>query len=688
MEDTISIEEREEILTERFTLIRERISEIHEMPEVPEDYLLYFHKEAGYIEQLLRIYDMGQMQCLQYRSMQQCREDQNFFYRDMLPDWYKENFLNPDFAVEQFGEKAGKLLMLLSVEIRSGITAAFAGQLEKLTILMELFVQVYNCFGMEGGPDLQEANQCIYWHFYDYSRLHAEEQVRALVVPEDNFYTRIIMESDLSDLTYLYRYGLPVGPNEIRTSRYLNSLSEDEIQRMADTYTEGYRIGFEVTGKNLGKKKTVGITYALGFERVVRASIENFRKLGLEPTIEPEPSTTARGIGIKRGAYSTSVNRQYDFDHREDRAFYFDKAYIEHRLDMLRNAFAQYKDEALAYAGPAVMEVFGEEPFDPVKKDTAIRYSDSQQELAVYFMSMAGQITNQYIPGDERSYTIIAWPVAEIGDDYEKIFEQTVRLNTLDYMKYRRIQQCLIDVLDTAQSVHITGKNGNQTDLSVSIWQLEKPESQTAFENCVADVNIPVGEVFTSPVLKGTNGVLHVSAVYLNGLPFKGLKLVFKDGMITEYHCENFEEEEKNLQYIRENLLMHHETLPMGEFAIGTNTTAYRMAKDFSIEDRLPILIAEKTGPHFAVGDTCYSHAEDTSVYNPDGKEIMPRDNEHTLIRKEDPGKAYYNCHTDITIPFDELGSITVHRPDGSTADLIRDGRFVVPGTEELNEPL
>ena len=55
MEDTISIEEREEILTERFTLIRERISEIHEMPEVPEDYLLYFHKEAGYIEQLLRM---------------------------------------------------------------------------------------------------------------------------------------------------------------------------------------------------------------------------------------------------------------------------------------------------------------------------------------------------------------------------------------------------------------------------------------------------------------------------------------------------------------------------------------------------------------------------------------------------------------------------------------------------------
>lgn len=42
----------------------------------------------------------------------------------------------------------------------------------------------------------------------------------------------------------------------------------------------------------------------------------------------------------------------------------------------------------------------------------------------------------------------------------------------------------------------------------------------------------------------------------------------------------------------------------------------------------MPILIAEKMGPHFAVGDTCYSHAEDVKVYNPDGKEIVARENE------------------------------------------------------------
>ena len=134
-------------------------------------------------------------------------------------------------------------------------------------------------------------------------------------------------------------------------------------------------------------------------------------------------------------------------------------------------------------------------------------------------------------------------------------------------------------------------------------------------------------------------------------------------------------------------ILQQHDTLPLGEFAIGTNTTAYRMARDYGIEDKLPILIAEKTGPHFAVGDTCYSHAEDVPVFNPDGKEIIARDNSVSVLRKEDMSKAYFNCHTDITIPYDELGSITAVRADGTSVDIIREGKFVIPGTEELNKP-
>lgn len=126
----------------------------------------------------------------------------------------------------------------------------------------------------------------------------------------------------------------------------------------------------------------------------------------------------------------------------------------------------------------------------------------------------------------------------------------------------------------------------------------------------------------------------------------------------------------------------------MGEFAIGTNTAAYVMGRKYGIEDKLPILIAEKTGPHFAVGDTCYSHGEDVAVFNPDGKEIVARDNEISILRKDEEKKeqAYFQCHTDITIPYDELGRLYGVTPEGEEVDIIVEGRFVLAGTEMLNE--
>mgnify|MGYP000352771397 FL=1 len=100
-------------------------------------------------------------------------------------------------------------------------------------------------------------------------------------------------------------------------------------------------------------------------------------------------------------------------------------------------------------------------------------------------------------------------------------------------------------------------------------------------------------------------------------------------------------------------------------------------------------MIPEKIGDRILqLGDTCYSWAEDIKVYNPNGKEIVARDNSVSIQRKEDVSAAYFHCHTDITIPYEELKSITVECADGKEIEIIRDGIFVLPGTEILNEPL
>lgn len=542
-----------------------------------------------------------------------------------------------------------------------------------VTITAELFVEIYNYFEDKEGIDKTAIEQAIYWYFHDYSEIFIEDSVRELVDSEEDFLYQIVMNSDLNDLRYLYQYGQHIGKNETGIAAFLNGMSDEEIQAMADTYTEGYRIGFAATGKDLSKKTTAQVRYPIGFERMVRAAVKNLEKLNLKVTMR---------------ACSSAANKQYDYDHKEDKALYYDKAYVERRLEVMKTSFEEMKKLANGQAGPAVIEVFGEIPFSPETKKEVLKLDEKQQQLSVYDMSMSGQITNQYIIGEERSFTIIAYPVPEIGEKFEEIFAETVKINTLDYTLYQNMQQKIIDVLDQAEKVHITGKNNNKTDLYVSIWPLKDATKESAFENCVADVNIPVGEVFTSPVLKGTTGKLFVSQVYLNELKYLNLEIDFEDGMIRDYTCTNFEKEEECRKYIKENVLMNHETLPMGEFAIGTNTTAYRMARDFDIADKLPILIAEKTGPHFAVGDTCYSHEEDMVTYNPDGKQIVARENDFSKLRSEDMSKAYFNCHTDITIPYDELDKITVIRKDGATEDIISDGRFVLAGIEELNKPL
>jgi len=627
-------------------------------------------------------------------TLEELQQRNHALYEDILPENYENSFANPAYAVKMLGEEFGALAAFLYTEMRSLIGFTYEGRLDELVIRMELLSEVYAAFVYEQQenhklPTYAAIREILYWFVSDYADVAAEERVREMVCPENNFAADIIRTADLTDLRYLYAYGEYVGENELAMAKFLNSLPEETINTMADTYTEGYRIGFEVTGKDLSRKSTVDVRYQLGFERMMRGALENFEKMGLQPVIYRAATSILYNPSIyKNGFYSVSPNRQYEFDHKDDKALFLDKMYCSRKLEVMHTAFEKYKKEARGYAGPAVVETFGEKEFEPVNKPESLKMTDEQSALLVENRTQMGQLQRQYIIEEERSFTIIAFPIPEVGDCFEELFRETIQINTLDYKKYQRIQQTIIDVLDQADHCEIKGCNGNHTDLKVNLWKLKNPAKETIFENCVADVNIPVGEVFTSPVLEGTNGVLHVTRVFLNGLEYKDLEITFENGKIQNYNCANFATEEENKAFIKENILFRHKTLPLGEFAIGTNTTAYVAAKKLGVESKMPILIAEKMGPHFAVGDTCYSHAEEVKVYNPDGKEIVARDNEVAALRSVNPSKAYFNCHTDITIPYDELAELTAVKKDGDRIAIIRNGRFVLPGTEELNEPL
>lgn len=683
------MKEINEQIIERYMLSIERIRRITEEETTEVLYRDYFRKVSEFILKINEIRERMQDKPFEQCTLDELKRENESIYADVVGDQYDTSYANPAYAVSLFGEEIGQLLSFLYTELRGEIAYVYEQQVEYLAICNELFIEIYNCFEGTLTPDYKELKEIVYWYASDYCDVFVADRIEEQLNPECSFAADIVTKSNLNDLRYLYQYGEYVSENERKTAEHLNTLPQKTIDQMADVYTEGYRIGFVNAGIDLSKKSVVNIRYTLGFERVIKKAIENFEKMGLRPTIyRAAVSVLTKRQHYKVGYYGAIANKQYEYDHRQDQGLFLDKKFMERKLDVMKNAYEKYRELAGEHAGPAVMEIFGEEPFAPVQKPESVVLTEKQEKLSVLFDSKSGQLTNQYIKGDERSFTIVAYPVPEIGAQYKEIFDEVIRINTLDANVYKNVQQALIDALDKGEYVHILGKDKNETDLKVQLYRLSDPAKETIFENCVADVNIPVGEVFTSPVLEGTNGVLNVSKVYLNELQYRDLKITFENGKITEYTCSNFEDEEQSKKYIKSNILHNHDTLPLGEFAIGTNTTAYVVAKKYQIEDKMPILIAEKMGPHFAVGDTCYSWSEENKLYNPDGKEIVAKDNSVSILRKEDVSKAYFQCHTDITIPYEELEEIAVVTEKGERIMLLKDGHFVLSGTEILNEPL
>ncbi len=661
-------------IKERYDLCAERIAEICKVQEVPEKYQEYFKQEAEFIRSTVEMAALVENGKYAELPLKELEDWNNRLFAKILPESYETSYANPAYAVKKFGIREGKLLTALSAKFMELVQSAAKQKLYFCTILMELFLEVYGRYTEYDEFAVKDVKAAYKSFLMDYRREYLEDGIQTQYNPDNSPFREIVL-ADTSDERNLYRYGAYITDIERKTAAFLNKLSPQEIDAMAETYVSGYVRGFETMGIARKENGVAMMLCPIGFERMAAAAIPKFEQQGVR-------------VSVHQRGMMTTVNRQYGYDHRQDQGLVLDKVYVNRFLEDMAAVYEENKALLSMYIGPAVVETFGEPDFDPVNKKEAVQLDKRQIKLDREFSRRYAQTAYSYIKSDETSFTIIAYPVPAIGDKFEEIFAETVRCNTLSNDGYTRIQQSIIDELDTGYGCQILGTGGNETNLTVMLMETSDPAKETKFENCTADVNIPVGEVFTSPVLKGTTGLLHVSRVFLNGYEYKNLKVWFEDGKTTKLSCDNFPTEEENQKFLAEKLLFHHDSLPLGEFAIGTNTTAFVMGEKFDIAAKLPILIAEKTGPHFAIGDTCYKRSEDHKVYNRDGKEIIARDNEISILRKTEPEKAYFNCHTDITIPYGEIGEISSLKKDGSKTVLIQNGRFVLPGTEELNIPL
>lgn len=560
LEEKEQYQERFQLATDRIRQIREECNssskESFNDPAITEKtapaiatrgeaFMQYSYCVSSFLLKICSFYQKKMNGELSDLSLQEWQSLNRDLYEDVLDTNYEKSFANPAYACERLGQDYGQVLSAVYTELRGNIVYAFEDRLFFLTTSFELFIEIYNLLEQED-TGAKEIRSALYYYFFDYADITVADSLHDSFDPSRNFATDIICHCDLEDLRYLYYFGEYISENELETAKYLNTLSDKQIHDMAFTFTDGYRRGFALYDIDLSVKKTVNIRYHLGFERLIREVIAQFQELGLQPCIyRAAVSISRRNLRGKVGYYGASPNKQYEYDHRMDDALFYDKAYADRRLQEQELALKSIEDLCMDFAGPALIETFGETPFNPVEKKEALQYSAKQQKRKVEYQAANGALVNRFIPGDQTSFSIIAYPLPEIGKQYQDIFADTISVNTLDQEKYLTIQCKIIDALDRADYVTVTGRKKNKTNLTIALTPLSDPAKETRFENCLADVNIPLGEVFTSPKLSGTNGTLHVTKVFLNDLEYHDLSLVFEDGVVKDYSCSNFNSQEK-----------------------------------------------------------------------------------------------------------------------------------------------
>lgn len=491
---------------------------------------------------------------------------------------------------------------------------------------------------------------------------------------EDNPYEAILLAAK-PDLAYMDAYQRPVTQEERDLAVFLFAYDKGKIQAMGEHIAEAFLHGFISQSRDRRGRRRVRFFYQIGQEAIAIATVKALKERGLDPVVmQPQ---------------SILDTSQFATDHVQDEAAFFDAKAHVFFMENYEAIADQYATALADTCGMIGISQFGEEAGIVIPSAKAYQPTEEEEKWMVERARLRRRVEGKYLKPSELSFCKVTFPNRLIGEDFEAIFEDFYDLNIEESEPFELIQQVIIDALDICSYVRLVGQNGNQTNLTVSLPALSKPEAETKFLNCGGDLNIPYGELFTTPQLQGTTGGYHVSEIYLRKIGYKDLILEFQDGRIVEYICNNTNDEKADRAYVRKHLFGGQQKLTMGEFAIGSNTRAFAIAKKHHLIAKLPILLVEKMGPHIAIGDPCFARGEDAPIYNLyDKKEMIARENEHTACRIDQGDAVYFNRHIDITLPYDEIGAVTGVTATGEEIPIIRNGRFVLPGTGQLNQPL
>lgn len=138
--------EKNEQCTQRHELAVERLRTIVTEETVDAAYISYFQDCTLFLLELENTQRKIEDGIWDSLNLEEKRSLNRILYSDIIGEKYQTSYVNQDYACEKFGQEMGQLLSLLYTEIRAGIPYVFEQRKDYLTILYELFLEVYTCF--------------------------------------------------------------------------------------------------------------------------------------------------------------------------------------------------------------------------------------------------------------------------------------------------------------------------------------------------------------------------------------------------------------------------------------------------------------------------------------------------------------------------------------------------------------
>ena len=172
-------------------------------------------------------------------------------------------------------------------------------------------------------------------------------------------------------------------------------------------------------------------------------------------------------------------------------------------------------------------------------------------------------------------WVVLRWPTPSMaqsaGMSTEAFEDHFFNVCNLDYAKMSRAMDALVDRMNKAEQVHITGKG---TDLTFSIRGMRAIK-------CAGDCNIPDGEVYTAPLAGTLEGIITYNTPSLyQGRTYENVCLRFEKGRIVEATANDTE-------HLNAILDTDPGARAVGEFAIGVNPYITSAIKDTLFDEKI-----------------------------------------------------------------------------------------------------